>query len=129
MIPGILTAFLILYFREKIKAITIIKRIVIVFALILIISISYFYRNQVLYGDILGSQMEIDTMPQHVEIKSLFSSFFIIKFFPVAYHSFIGSFGWMNVKLPIYIYLLYSALFVIVFIGFFKDDFNNNIKF
>lgn len=111
-IPGVLLLSLYFIYKNKADRNVILKNLSVLLFLTIIISSAYFIRNQILYGDLLGSQMELDTMPQHIEHKSLFSSFFILKFFPTIYHSYIGSFGWMNVKLPLGIYGLVSLVFI-----------------
>lgn len=121
LLPGILTVFIFLFIRKKLNTAVLIKRALLVILLISVISFAYFYRNLTIYGDILGSKMEVDTMPQHVEIKSLFSYFFAVKFFPIIYHSFIGSFGWMNVKLPLYIYIIYTIIFGLSLYGYARE--------
>jgi 4-amino-4-deoxy-L-arabinose transferase-like glycosyltransferase len=111
-IPGAVILSLYFMYKNRADRLIILRNISALLILTIIISAAYFIRNQILYGDLLGSQMELDTMPQHIEHKSIFSSFFIFKFFPTIYHSYIGSFGWMNVKLPLAIYGLVSLVFI-----------------
>jgi 4-amino-4-deoxy-L-arabinose transferase-like glycosyltransferase len=111
-IPGAVIPAAYFMYKNKANRAIILRNISILLFVAILISSAYFIRNQILYGDLLGSQMELDTMPQHIERKSIFSSFFIINFIPTIYHSFIGSFGWMNVKLPLSVYGIISLIFV-----------------
>ncbi|MFZ4590471.1 MAG: ArnT family glycosyltransferase [Ignavibacteria bacterium] len=111
-VPGVIILSLYFMYKNKTERVIILKNVSVLLLIAIIVSAAYFIRNQMFYGDLLGSQMELDTMPQHIEHKSLFSSFFIFKFFPTIYHSYIGSFGWMNVKLPLLIYGLVSLVFI-----------------
>lgn len=82
----------------------------------LIISSFIFLRNYFLYGELLAYTMEKSTMMQFVEVKSLFSYYFIQPFSTGMFNSFIGVFGWMNIPLPRYIEIFYLLFFASGFI-------------
>ena len=67
-------------------------------------------RNQRLYGDPLGTQMERLTLSELVDRKGLWSVYWVDTFAPWMARSFVGVFGWMNVVLPAGVYALYAAV-------------------
>lgn len=78
-----------------------------------------FIRNHVLYGDILGNQMEKTTLGSFglVDEKPLFSSYFVKEFAPRFYNSFLATFGWMNVYVPKSVYTFYTLIFLASIVG------------
>ncbi len=74
-------------------------------------------RNLMLYGDLLGHEMERRTLPDLVQERSLFSRYFLASFWRVTLFSAIGIFGWMNVLLPLWVYALGTALLFLALIG------------
>lgn len=65
----------------------------------------FFIRNLNLYDDIFLTKVEMNTVPFYIELKSIFSFYFIYPFIPGLFGSFWGVFGWMNAALPFYIYV------------------------
>jgi 4-amino-4-deoxy-L-arabinose transferase-like glycosyltransferase len=57
-------------------------------------------RNQLLYGDPLGSEMERRTLHFLVSDQSVFSPYFRGIFWTATLQSFVGMFGWMQLRLP-----------------------------
>ncbi|MBI3971673.1 MAG: DUF2142 domain-containing protein [Chloroflexi bacterium] len=70
----------------------------------------WFARNVVLYGDLLGSQMEKSTLAALVSEKSLRSEYFTGQFPGEFSQSLVGTFGWMQVELPKPVYWYYALL-------------------
>ncbi|MCX6156982.1 MAG: DUF2142 domain-containing protein [Ignavibacteriae bacterium] len=97
------------------------KYVLVILLLTVLITGWYFARNIILYNDILGTRMEIDTMPTLVDKKSLFSYYFVSTFPRGLFISFVGLFGWMNLKPPSYIHLLYIFFALAAFYGFAKS--------
>ena len=60
----------------------------------------YLLRNFSLYGEILGNQMERNTLTGLIQEKSLLDRYFLTEFSRAVARSFVGHFGWMNVPLP-----------------------------
>jgi hypothetical protein len=83
---------------------------------IAVISLWFFLRNMNLYNEAFLSQTEMSTVPFYVDVKPLLSSYFIYPFIPGLFGSFWGVFGWMNVALPFFVYVL---LFLFVSLNFF----------
>ena len=89
-----------------------------VFGIILFVSIVtlwFFLRNINLYNDVFLSKVEMLTVPYYVDMKPLFSFYFIYPFVPGLFGSFWGVFGWMNVALP---FFAYALLFLFVITNF-----------
>lgn len=70
----------------------------------------WFGRNNALYGDPLGSEMERFTLAALVDKKSLRSPYFTGQFPRELSQSLIGMFGWMQVQLPEGVYGAYAVL-------------------
>ena len=70
----------------------------------------WFVRNRVLYGDLLGSQMEKTTLAALVQEKGLRSPYFRGQFPREFFQSLVGTFGWMQIVLPAPVYRLYALL-------------------
>ncbi len=75
----------------------------------------FFIRNLNLYNDIFLTRVEMNTVPFYIELKSVFSLYFIYPFIPGLFGSFWGVFGWMNVAMPFYIYVVLFFFCVICF--------------
>ncbi len=88
---------------------------------ILLVSSWYFIRNKLIYGDFLATQMEFETLKGLINEKSLFSIYFITPFVPSFVRSFIGALGWMNLILPLYVYVFYILIFLLSLLGFIKN--------
>lgn len=86
-------------------------------ALAALLSAPIFIRNQVVYGDVLGAEMERQTLPELVDEKSLWDVYWMETFIPRMAESFVGVFGWMNVWLPLTVYLLYLLLGFLAVVG------------
>ncbi|HTY21584.1 MAG TPA: DUF2142 domain-containing protein [Desulfomonilaceae bacterium] len=76
----------------------------------------WFLRNEFLYGDPLGTQMEMATIM--LRETSILSRDTLGAFLAQTYISFTGLFGWGNIKLPHLIYLIHFTIFGICGIGF-----------
>lgn len=75
-----------------------------------VIVLPWSLRNLMLYGD-LTAQHAMRTAVSHIITdRSLFSAYFLWEFPLLLFASFIGLFGWANVVLPKWIYLLFIAL-------------------
>jgi hypothetical protein len=88
-------------------------------ALLVMVTVSgwWLIRNLMLYGDLLGSEMERRTLPELVQERSLFSRYFLASFWRVTLFSAIGIFGWMNVLLPLWVYALGTGLLFLALMG------------
>lgn len=79
----------------------------------------FFIRNFYLYNDIFLTNVEMNTVPYYVDMKSIFSLYFLYPFIPGLFGSFWGVFGWLNVALPFFTYVLlflfcaFSAYFIL----------------
>lgn len=127
-VPGIVFMFgYVLYKRGNFKKY--VSNFSITFLLVVIISAWFFFRNYYVYGGFLGTQMEIDTMPYLVNADPITFKYFFLEFLPQLYHSFIAKFGWMNLMLPIPVYIIYTVIFLCAGIGLVmllkKERFNN----
>jgi hypothetical protein len=76
-----------------------------------------FARNWWLYGDPLGSRMEARTLPELVDHKPLWSNYWPSTFAPRLAESFVGVFGWMDLRLPELAYVVYLALSLASLVG------------
>jgi 4-amino-4-deoxy-L-arabinose transferase-like glycosyltransferase len=93
------------------------KGAAIAFLMMGVVSGWWLIRNLMLYGDLLGNEMERRTLPELVHEKSLFSRYFLASFWRVTLFSAIGIFGWMNVLLPLWVYTLGTGLLLLALIG------------
>ncbi|TRZ66595.1 DUF2142 domain-containing protein [bacterium] len=128
LVPGFILAVIYLFFKkENLK--NLLKYFSVSLAICFLICGWFFIRNYILYGGFLGSQMETDTMPYLVERESIFSKFLFVKFLPGMYHSFFASFGWMNVKQPLFSYALFSFVIILslngIILKLYKEKFKN----
>lgn len=72
------------------------------------ISLPLLIRNQLVYGEFLGFELEKRIHPFLVEEKSIFDPYFIHVLPVNLYRSFLAIFGWMNVAVHESIYRLYG---------------------
>jgi hypothetical protein len=70
-------------------------------------------RNVAIYGDPFASQAMRHAVAHIITDRSLFSSYFVDPFPRELAVSFVGNFGWGNLRLPYVAYAAYLALFVI----------------
>ena len=84
----------------------------------LIVVAPWLARNQVLYGDPLASRVMLTAVGNLVTIRPITSAYFVTLFPIFLIHSFIGSFGWMNVWMPEWVYLLYGLLMAVSLVSF-----------
>lgn len=70
-------------------------------------------RNIVLYGDPLAERAMYQAVGQIIVEKSFFDPFFYTEFPRLLTTSFIATFGWMNVSVPGWVYLLWIGLGVV----------------
>lgn len=87
------------------------------------ISMWWFARNIDLYHDLLGRQELIrpDLYAWNLDPKPLLSSYFLRPFWQNLFESFVGRFGWMRIRLPVWQYLLWLALGGILTAGAFAS--------
>lgn len=121
LLPGVVLTFLYKSIVIDKEYKDYLKYMFVILLLTVLITGWYFARNIFLYNDILGTQMEIDTMPTLVDKKSLFSNYFITTFPRGLFISFIGLFGWMNLKPPSYIHFMYIIFGIASIYGFAKS--------
>ena len=74
-------------------------------------------RNQILYGDPLASRVMFTVVDFLVDPKPITSPYFLTMFPRYLFMSFIGMFGWLNLRLPNWIYLLFGSLGVAALLG------------
>ncbi len=86
------------------------------FTIALAISGWYFVRNELLYGDVLASDMEKRFIMARDAPLLMWSS--LVSFVTEAFASFVGEFGWNHVRLPESLYLTYAAVLIIGMTGF-----------
>jgi Predicted membrane protein (DUF2142) len=84
-------------------------RLVALGAIMLLIVAPWMIRNQHLYGDPLAQKAMLTVVSQYVRINPLSSEYFLIRFPLLLTISSIGDFGWMNLLLPMWAYLLYAS--------------------
>jgi 4-amino-4-deoxy-L-arabinose transferase-like glycosyltransferase len=88
---------------------------------VLILTGWLFARNQVLYGELLGSEMEKRTLSQLVHEKPLWHPY-LWQTLPRAFGlSFVGNFGWLNVFLPSPCYWFYAGLGLAAVVGLLRE--------
>ena len=128
LVPGLVFIFGYFIYKDR-NFKNHIRNFVITFFLAVIICGWFFYRNYNLYGGFLGTQMEIDTMSYLINKESIFPEYFFGEFFPQLYSTFIAKYGWMNLRLPTFVYVIYSVINLCAFIGLMifikKAKFNN----
>lgn len=77
-------------------------------AVILAVVAPWLIRNHYLYGDVLAQRAMLTAVGGSIHRNSLGSGYFRV-YFPLALTtSFIGTFGWMSLRLPIWGYLAYA---------------------
>ena len=84
------------------------------------VTVGWFARNLVVYGDLLGRYFIVDPIAFASEIspKSLFSPYFGDYFWRTLGQSLVGRFGFMHIALPDWFYRLWLALGLISALGF-----------
>jgi 4-amino-4-deoxy-L-arabinose transferase-like glycosyltransferase len=75
-------------------------------------------RNIALYGDPLAGKAMWTAVPDLIVPKSITSPYFRIEFPSWLGRSFVGTFGWMNVPMPGWLYLFFAALGLLGIAGF-----------
>jgi len=120
-IPAIFFLIVIMMLRKKIN----LKEVAFLMGFVaissLLIASWFFIRNINLYNDVFLTQVEMKTVPYYVDAKSLFSFYFIYPFIPGLFGSLWGVFGWMNVALPFFIYILLFLFCAVMFISVAKN--------
>ncbi len=111
----VLLACLIL--RAKTRRPLVVRNTMAFVAIVVATSGWYFIRNWTLYGDPLGSAMEKQTLAALTWEPTLLSNYFLWSFWYILFGSFVGIFGWMQIKMPILIYGAYAALFAVCGLG------------
>ncbi len=84
-------------------------------------------RNQLLYGDVLANKAMLTAASILVDKKTISSPYFLNPFPRMLAESFVGVFGWMNVYLPVWIYIALAMLSLIAILGFFRAVFAQTI--
>jgi 4-amino-4-deoxy-L-arabinose transferase-like glycosyltransferase len=115
-VVGLILAYVWIRGRRMGQAIPLV-RILQVLALTLLICGWLFVRNYHLYGEVLGSAMEEATLSRLVEKKSLFSDYFVTVFPRDFAASFVGRFGWLSVRPPVFIQQGYALLALLATAG------------
>ena len=78
-------------------------------AAMLVIVGPWLIRNEHLYGEALAQMAQLNAARGMIERHSLFSNYFLTDFPVLLISSFIGTFGWMSLPLPIWGYLAYFS--------------------
>jgi hypothetical protein len=83
------------------------------------VSIWWFQRNVRLYHHPLGRQELIrpDLYAWNLDPKSLFSYYFVRPFWQNLFESFVGRFGWMRIRLPVWQYLVSLLVGIALIVG------------
>ncbi len=76
----------------------------------LILPAPLLWWNQIHWGDPFGTAAQAATLPQLLDPKSLFSSYFVLEFPRVLFSSFWGTFGWMSFPMPRWVDLAFAGL-------------------
>jgi hypothetical protein len=85
--------------------------------LMLVLIFPWVLRNMVLYGDLFATQIMNTVVADILAKKSLTSPYFYTTFPSQLGGSFIGTFGWMNLWLPLWAYLLYALIGLLAVVG------------
>ncbi len=110
LLPGLALLLGYVAYRRRGRLAWITVSAVVMLGSALLLSGWFFVRNQLLYGDLLGTQMERATLAVLVQEKSLDSAYFRTQFVNELFPSFVGRFGWMQVPLPSAVYWFYGLL-------------------
>jgi 4-amino-4-deoxy-L-arabinose transferase-like glycosyltransferase len=84
-------------------------------------------RNQILYGDPLANRIMLTVVAHIVDPKPITSPYFLTTFPSTLFLSFIGMFGWMNLRLPDWLYLFFGLLAAMAILGYFWRGFQRQI--
>lgn len=82
----------------------------------LLLSVLWFVRNQLLYGDPFGWRIYRDIYGANLRYGGL-HWWDLKEFYEVQFRSFWGEFGWMNVSLPNWIYWVFCGLCLLSVLG------------
>ncbi len=89
-----------------------------VFGITFLIVTPWLIRNQILYGDPLANRIMLTVVANIVDIKPITSLYFFTTFPKNLFFSFIGFFGWMNLRLPDWLYLIFGGLSILAAAGY-----------
>ncbi len=117
LIPSYCFVILFMILKNKEHKSKILQYSLILFSIAVLLSSWFFIRNHFLYGDFAASKMEHDTMQSLIDKKSIFSSYFVLNFFPSITRSFFGVFGWMNCPLPRYVFVIHLSVVILSIAG------------
>jgi 4-amino-4-deoxy-L-arabinose transferase-like glycosyltransferase len=92
---------------DKARSRTKLVRLAVLGALTLVIVCPWLIHNQHAHGDLLLRHTMRQTLGDLLHVKPLWSRYFIIDFPKYLTASFIGDFGYFNVPLPVWAYILY----------------------
>ncbi len=121
LIPAVIISSAYAFHIKRINRDTLIKLSASLLIFTIIISGWFFYRNFIIYDDVLLSNIEKITVPMHYDPKSIFSLYFLLPFIPGLFGSFFGVFGWMNVAMPFIVYVFYFLFTAAGVIGIIKN--------
>ena len=117
LIPAVVVIVAVPWVRREPDRPTVARSSLIAIGVAALLGAPVFIRNQIVYGDPLGTAMERETLPELVDEKSLWNPYWVETFLPRLLESFVGVFGWMNVWLPPAVYLVYLALGLFALLG------------
>lgn len=98
-----------------------------VLGIALLIVAPWLIRNQILYGDPLANHIMLTVVSNIVDTKPITSPYFLTTFPINLFFSFIGFFGWMNLRLPDWLYLPFGLLAAMAILGYFWRGFQRQI--
>ena len=85
--------------------------------LALVIALPWLLHNQLTYGDPLAVRQSLIAVSDLVDRRPLFSYSFFVLFPLTLAESFVGLFGWTNVHMPAWYWLLYTLLLSTILAG------------
>ncbi len=89
-----------------------------ILAVTLILVAPWLIHNQLVYGDPFAEKALLTAVGYLIDIKPIASPYFTSRFPHDLYQSFIGVFGWMNLWMPAWLYLMYGFLGVASILGY-----------
>jgi len=113
LMPPIAVMFVWLFVRGELPRPRLVTHAAAALAAMLAVGGWILVRNQLLYGDPLGSEMERRTLHFIVNDQSVFSAYFRGIFWSATMQSFVGMFGWMQLRLPFVAYAFWWLLLLL----------------
>lgn len=127
LIPSVVISSAYAFHIGKITKTIFIKLSTSLFIFTVIVAGWFYYKNLIVYNDILLSDIEKITVPMHYDPKSIFSLYFLYPFIPGLFGSFFGVFGWMNVAMPFFVYVFYFLITAASVIGIVRERFTKKL--